>query len=523
MGEPSTNDQEELEERSPKRPKHDSLPPKPTVLITEPDSLNVADVSPSKATLPTSPAAASPKSAGSAASPTSTKSAIPTPTAFGGLTADQKERLAKAKTYAKEQTAFLLGTHNLGSPLATNSTTPAASSPFLSSATAVGSDARTLITMSRIYVGSISFDLNEAQIKEVFSQFGSVRVVTMSLDPATGKHKGFCFVEFDCPEAADLALSTMHGSDLGGRNLKVGRPNNYNNSIGQTLPPAPPYRVFVANVNENVGEGMVKTIFESFGKVETCVLLPDPITRKHKGCGYIDFAEDTSAASSIAALQSGSFELGGLTLRATKAIIGGPLPEGMKALEKMPKIENPFKSIPSLVAASSTSSGLAGLPPRPIPGVNNSIVHALQHAVQKVQAAVNDESTSLEDNLSISASQRYSIMQKLLRHDEKKVPESPVIRLKNIVTVNEVDDDLSSEISEECSNYGKVLNVIVSIEPSQSQIPDGDVDIYVLFATTEEASKARTALNGRWFGGRKVEAFMEDMVLYNTLVEKKKL
>ena len=71
--------------------------------------------------------------------------------------------------------------------------------------------------MSRIYVGSINFELTDVHIKQVFSQFGYVKGVSMTIDPATGKHKGFCFVEYEVPEAAQLALEVMNGSELGGR------------------------------------------------------------------------------------------------------------------------------------------------------------------------------------------------------------------------------------------------------------------------------------------------------------------
>ena len=39
----------------------------------------------------------------------------------------------------------------------------------------------------------------------------------MSLDAVTGKHKGFCFIEFETPEGASLALESMNGAELGGR------------------------------------------------------------------------------------------------------------------------------------------------------------------------------------------------------------------------------------------------------------------------------------------------------------------
>ncbi len=44
----------------------------------------------------------------------------------------------------------------------------------------------------------------------------------MSWDPITQKHKGFAFVEYELPEAAQLALEQMNGVVIGGRNIKVG-------------------------------------------------------------------------------------------------------------------------------------------------------------------------------------------------------------------------------------------------------------------------------------------------------------
>lgn len=43
----------------------------------------------------------------------------------------------------------------------------------------------------------------------------------MSWDPVTQKHKGFAFVEYEIPEAAQLALEQMNGVMIGGRNIKV--------------------------------------------------------------------------------------------------------------------------------------------------------------------------------------------------------------------------------------------------------------------------------------------------------------
>ncbi|KAA0186893.1 Poly(U)-binding-splicing factor PUF60 [Fasciolopsis buskii] len=78
-----------------------------------------------------------------------------------------------------------------------------------------------LILLSRIYVGSISFEIGDEDLKRTFSPFGPIKAVTLSWDATLQKHKGFAFIEYEVPEAASLALDQMNGYTLAGRNLKV--------------------------------------------------------------------------------------------------------------------------------------------------------------------------------------------------------------------------------------------------------------------------------------------------------------
>lgn len=73
----------------------------------------------------------------------------------------------------------------------------------------------------RIYVGSINFEIKEDTIKQAFLPFGPIKSVNLSWDPVTNKHKGFAFIEYEVPEAAQLALEQMNGVMIGGRNIKV--------------------------------------------------------------------------------------------------------------------------------------------------------------------------------------------------------------------------------------------------------------------------------------------------------------
>lgn len=82
--------------------------------------------------------------------------------------------------------------------------------------------------------------------------------------------------------------------------------------------------------------------------------------------------------------------------------------------------------------------------------------------------------------------------------------DSPCILLSNLVGPEEVDDELHDEIEEECSKFGKVMQVAVA---TVNQI----VRAFVVFEDTKYAREAAKELNGRYFGGRTVQARLYDL------------
>lgn len=181
-----------------------------------------------------------------------------------------------------------------------------------------------LALMCRIYVGSINFEIREDTIKQAFLPFGPIKSVNLSWDPITNKHKGFAFIEYEVPEAAQLALEQMNGVMIGGRNIKVvGRPSNMPQAqpiIEQLATEATLYfRIYVASIHMDLSENDIKSVFEAFGKIKTCRLAPDPVRPgKHKGYGFIEY--DTPQGQADAVTSMNLFDLGGQYLRVGKAI-----------------------------------------------------------------------------------------------------------------------------------------------------------------------------------------------------------
>jgi RNA recognition motif-containing protein len=73
----------------------------------------------------------------------------------------------------------------------------------------------------KLFVGNLSFQATEEEISSAFSRFGTVASVRIITDRATGRSKGFGFVEMASDEEASAAVGGMNGQSLGGRPLTV--------------------------------------------------------------------------------------------------------------------------------------------------------------------------------------------------------------------------------------------------------------------------------------------------------------
>jgi RNA recognition motif-containing protein len=76
--------------------------------------------------------------------------------------------------------------------------------------------------MSRkLYVGNLPYSTAEQDLQELFGQVGPVESVSVMRDMATGRARGFAFVEMGSDEGARKAIEELHGYQLGGRPLTV--------------------------------------------------------------------------------------------------------------------------------------------------------------------------------------------------------------------------------------------------------------------------------------------------------------
>lgn len=390
---------------------------------------------------------------------------------------------------------------------------------------------RAIATMCRIYVGAIHYEIGESTVKTAFESFGPVRSVDMIYDINTGRHKGFAFVEFETPEAANMAIQDMQAAIVGGRAVKVGRPSNMGQAehfITQFAQEAARYnRVYVANIHKKLSDDEIKSIFESYGRVLSCSLVRDPNDpENHCGYGYLEY-EAPEPMEEAAKVMNG-FDLGGQLLRVSVCItppsIQNVTTSNFKAVKDENKL-NPARMLSEMIKRNEAAKragelGLEWDPEKYEAAKAQPQKYKISAGADKGIAGVTvgsktQSETTLKDaeaDLSVAGiEQRHMLMQRLSR-----APTTRVMVLRNMLSADEIDGEVEAEVTEECENYGTVRKVVIYQE-RQSAAEDAEVvvKIFVEFSMPQDVQTAISALNGRYFGGRIVSATIYDQTAFD--------
>src|SRR5579875_3485842 len=75
--------------------------------------------------------------------------------------------------------------------------------------------------MRKLYVGNLSFDATDDELRRLFEPHGTVESASVATDRDTGRSRGFGFVEMTSNSEAESAIAALNGSEVGGRALTV--------------------------------------------------------------------------------------------------------------------------------------------------------------------------------------------------------------------------------------------------------------------------------------------------------------
>lgn len=181
---------------------------------------------------------------------------------------------------------------------------------------------------ANLFVGNLSFNLDEEWLSREFEKYGELSGVRIITDRDSGRPKGYGYVEFTETENAVKALEEMNGAEIDGRNIRIDfsnprpartpgatpqqRGNERAQKYGDT-PSQPSNTLFVGNISFNADEATITEYFEEMGTVKAVRLPTDRESGAPKGYGYVEMGSIDEAKAALEALQGA--EIGGRSVR----------------------------------------------------------------------------------------------------------------------------------------------------------------------------------------------------------------
>jgi len=343
-----------------------------------------------------------------------------------------------------------------------------------------------------VFCSELDSHVAQRDLGEFFEEYlghDTVLDVRVEVDPKTGLTKGIGYVELAredlVPKAVELTGKRMFGAPIvvqraeaAAKNYSVQlyepprsagpsmpAPVSMSAPTGPILPPAhaipggppasanPDARLYVGNLHFDIAAPHVRAVFEPFGQIDDVEVNFNYITGKNKGFAFVQFRRPEEAQQAIEQLNG--FELAG---RAMKV-------------------------------------GLAG-----VRGGGTDI------------SGSSDSQKEYSRDTMRQTDKRFALMEKLARTDPEKqarpssIPEavSSAILLKYMFNPAEETDpnwaaDLREDVRDECARHGDVRLVYVDKDSA-------DGEVYVCFADENQAHSARKSLEGRFFGGKQIQA-----------------
>ncbi|KAL3793336.1 hypothetical protein HJC23_003846 [Cyclotella cryptica] len=173
-----------------------------------------------------------------------------------------------------------------------------------------------------IYVGNISFEASEDDIRSAFGAHGEVKRITLPTDKMTGRPRGFAFVQMTNAEETAAAIAALNESDMGGRTIYVSESlpkekvvdnkKKYKRQESGT-------KVYVGNLNFDTTAETLQEAFKKYGEVKEC-FMPVDYDGNPRGFAFISMEEE-DAVKAIDALNQ--TELDGRTLTVNKSLPRG--------------------------------------------------------------------------------------------------------------------------------------------------------------------------------------------------------
>jgi len=156
-----------------------------------------------------------------------------------------------------------------------------------------------------LWMGELEPWIDENYVRNIWAGFSEHVQVKMIRDKFSGNNAGYCFVDFQTPEAAAKALS-LNGQPIPNSN----RPFKLNWASGGGLAdrsrtdPGPEYSIFVGDLGPEVNEYALMSLFQNkYPSTKSAKIMSDPITGVSRGYGFVRFSNEADQQSALQEMQ----------------------------------------------------------------------------------------------------------------------------------------------------------------------------------------------------------------------------
>ncbi|CAL5326839.1 unnamed protein product [Camellia sinensis] len=369
-----------------------------------------------------------------------------------------------------------------------------------------------------VFAYQMPLKATERDVYEFFSKAGKVRDVRLIMDRNSRRSKGVGYIEFYDAMSVPMAIA-LSGHLLFGQPVMV-KPSEAEKNLVQTNASgggsvvgsygAVDRKLYVGNLHFNMTEFQLKQIFEAFGPVELVQLPTDPETGHCKGFGFIQFAqlEHAKAAQSL----NGKLEIAGRIIKVSSVTDHvGVQDSGAKAAD--------FDDDDGggLINSTWLTYGII-----PIQSLNAQSRALLMQKLDRSGTATSvagslgvpvlNGATSNQQAITLPIDGQSAVLAPALPALVTSLTSEPIgkpsecLLLKNMFdpateTEPDFDLDITEDVQEECSNYGRVKHIYVD-NPSWNSAGY----VYLRFETVEAAAIAQRAMHNRWFARRLISA-----------------
>jgi len=132
----------------------------------------------------------------------------------------------------------------------------------------------------KLFVGGLSWETKEAQLKEYFDKFGEIESVNLKLDPVTGRSRCFAFLVFKEKDSVEKVLGGGGDHAINSKKVDVKRAK------------AKPGKIFVGGLVPELEDEQIKIYFAQFGNVTDCEMPFDKTKNQRKNFCFVTFERE---------------------------------------------------------------------------------------------------------------------------------------------------------------------------------------------------------------------------------------